>query len=246
MKTILVLLCATCIAFGQKKQVKIYTIGDSTMADKVDPDKNPEKGWAQLLPIFFNDNVVIDNHAVNGKSSKNFRDLKLWEKVYDQLQEGDYVIIQFGHNDMKDKDPARFTNPHSTYRHNFINYVRETREKGAIPIICSSIVRRKFNEHGTLIDTHGDYPLAARLVAEEFDVPFIDLQYYSELLEVKYGVEGSKNLHLHFAPNENEYFPKGLEDNTHLSVLGATEISRIFVNELKKINHPLSAYLKDL
>ncbi|WP_349677739.1 MULTISPECIES: hypothetical protein [unclassified Flavobacterium] len=97
--------------------------------------------------------------------------------------------MQFGHNDEKVADSARYTNPHTSYRYNLIRFVNDSREKGAIPILFSSIVRRNFNEQGVLVDTHGEYPLETRLVAQEYKVPFIDLQYYTELLETSYGPE---------------------------------------------------------
>jgi lysophospholipase L1-like esterase len=167
-----------------------------------------------------------------------------WKNVIDSIKPGNYLFIQFGHNDGKDTDPARYTNPQTSYRHNLINYIEESRAKGAIPIMFSSIARRKFNKEGVLLDAHGNYTLIARLVAQEMKVPFIDMQYLTENLEMKYGVEGSKKLHLHFAPDENAYLPKGLDDDTHLSVLGATEVAKLFVEDLKKQQLPLAKYLK--
>jgi lysophospholipase L1-like esterase len=228
---------------GQK--TTIYTIGDSTMADKIQPNENPETGWCQVLPSFFDLNqVTIDNRAVNGRSSKSFINENRWESVYDSLKKGDYVFIQFGHNDAKITDSTRYTNPHTSYRHNLIRFVTETRATGAIPILFSSIVRRNFNEQGVLIGTHGDYPLAMRLVAQEYQVPFIDLEYFSEILEQSYGPEKSRELHLHFKAGEHPYYPKGKSDDTHLSSKGATEIAKIAVRELKKLDLGLDKYYK--
>lgn len=228
----------------QAQSITIYTIGDSTMANKPNPEKNPERGWGQMLQVFFKDNVIIDNRAVNGRSTRSFRNLKHWEAVYNQLKPGDYVFIQFGHNDGKTTDPTRYTNPHSSYRHNLISYVNETREKGAIPILFSSIARRKFNEQGVLLDSHGAYTLETRLVAQDLNVPFVDLQYYTELLEESYGPEQSKELHLHYKAGENSYFQEGIDDNTHLSVKGATEIAKIAVKQLLLLDIPLSKMIK--
>lgn len=228
---------------GQK--TTIYTIGDSTMADKIMPNENPETGWCQVLPSFFDLNqVVIDNRAVNGRSTKSFINEKRWDSVYNSLQPGDYVFIQFGHNDAKVADSTRYTNPHTSYRHNLIRFVTETRAKGAIPILFSSIARRNFNEQGVLIGTHGDYPLETRLVAQEYQVPFIDLEYFSEQLEQSYGVEKSKELHLFFKAGEHPYYPEGKSDDTHFSRKGATEIATIAVRELKKLNLRLNAFYK--
>lgn len=242
--TFLVIGCKNTQLSDDDSSIVIYTIGDSTMANKPNPSENPERGWVQMLNQFFTDKVMIKNHAVNGRSTKSFRTLNNWQPILDSLQPGNYVFIQFGHNDGKDTDPQRYTNPQTAYRHNLIRYIEETRAKGAIPILFSSIARRKFNEQGVLLDSHGNYTLIARLVAQEMNVPFYDMQYLTELLEESYGVEGSKKLHLHFAINENNFIPEGITDNTHLSILGATEISKIFVNELKKQQHPLMKYLK--
>ncbi len=248
------ILCLTIFQSCKKQEKKeeiiqsnittIYTIGDSTMANKPDPLENPERGWCQILPQFLNESVVVENHAVNGRSTRSFINEKKWETVYHKLKKGDYVFIQFGHNDQKENSPKRYTSPHTAYRNNIIKFVKETREKEAIPVLFSSIVRRKFNEFGTLIDTHGAYPLETRLVAQEYNVPFIDLQYLTEKLEESYGVEDSKKLHLHYLPNKIPYYPKGKEDDTHLSVLGASEISKLAVDELQKNIVSFSAFIK--
>lgn len=226
------------------QNITIYTIGDSTMADKPNPDENPERGWCQLLPEFLNDKATVKNHAVNGRSTRSFIDEKRWDSVYNQLKKGDYIFIQFGHNDQKENAPARYTNPHTAYRNNLIKFVKEAREKEAKPILFTSIVRRNFNEEGTLIDTHGAYPLETRLVAQELDVPLIDLQYATEQLEESYGPEGSKKLHLHYHPNELPYDLEGKEDDTHLSVLGATEVAKLALEQLKEKVKGFETYIK--
>jgi len=223
----------------------LYLIGDSTMADKKNPDENPEHGWGQMLPELMNDEITIENHAVNGRSSKSFIGEGRWQTVYEKLKPGDFVIIQFGHNDQKIKSPDRFTNPFTEYRYNLEKYVKETREKGATPILMSSIVRRNFNEHGTLVDTHGEYPLVVRMVAKDLDVPFIDMQWLTEQLEVKFGAEESANLHLHFEPGEVSYYPNGKSDNTHLSEKGATLVASLALQEIAKKDLSLKKYIKE-
>ncbi|MEC8884315.1 MAG: rhamnogalacturonan acetylesterase, partial [Bacteroidota bacterium] len=154
-------LCLTLATFSvvsAQEKPTLYLIGDSTMADKKNPEENPEHGWGQVLPELLNDAIEVSNHAVNGRSSKSFITEGRWETVLETLKKGDFVFIQFGHNDQKFKDSTRYTNPFTQYRYNLERYVKETREAGATPILMSSIVRRKFNEHGTLEDTHGNYP----------------------------------------------------------------------------------------
>lgn len=245
MKRLFLLILMPLLFSGRspEKPVTIYLIGDSTMSDKPDPLNNPERGWGQMLPLFFAENVTIKNRARNGRSSKSFIDEGLWKAVYDSLQAGDYVFIQFGHNDQKDYDSTRFTNPYTGYRRNIEKFVRETREKGANPILFSSLVRRKFNEKGVLIDTHGPYPLVVRIVASDMDVPFIDLQLLSEELVLAAGPEKSKEYYLWIEPGVYEKFPQGKQDNTHLSVKGATEVARLATRELGKLNLPIRNYM---
>lgn len=230
-------------SYSQEKTT-LYLIGDSTMANKPDPEENPERGWGQMLPNLLNDSIVVKNHAVNGRSSRSFRTEGRWKAVFDSLQPNDYVFIQFGHNDQKEKDSTRYTNPFTQYRFNLERYVNETRSKGAIPILFSSITRRNFNEHGVLIDTHGEYPLVARMVARDLNVPFIDLQLLTEQLEISYGVEGSKKLHLHFKPGENNHRPKGVEDNTHLSVTGANLVAKLALTEIHNQQIDFKKFIK--
>lgn len=247
MKITWILLTITLIGLNlSAQQITIYTIGDSTMANKPNPEQNPERGWGQLLPEFFSRNVKIDNRAVNGRSTKSFIAEKRWEIIYDSLKKGDFVFIQFGHNDQKKNDPKRYTNPHTAFRYNLKQFIEQSLEKGAYPILFSSIARRKFSDEGTLIDTHGAYSMEARLVAKELNIPFIDLLYLTEQLEETYGVEGSKKLHLHYAPKEIPFYEEGKEDDTHLSVLGATEVAKLVVNQIKLLASSLKYEITDL
>ena len=223
----MIILLITSSCFAQK--TTIFSIGDSTMASKVNPAENPEHGWVQVLAPFFNSSIIIDNRAVNGRSTRSFLNENRWDSVCKILKKGDYVFIQFGHNDQKVEDPKRYTNPHTAYRYNLIKFVMDSRAKGATPILFSSIVRRNFNENGVLVDTHGDYPMETRLVAQQYNVPFIDLNYLTEKLEESYGMEESKKLHLHFKAGENSYYKQEKNDDTHLSNLGATEVAKLVI-----------------
>ena len=249
MKFISILALSVLAAFTRpaaEPEITVFMIGDSTMADKPDtPDVNPERGWGQLLPIFFNEKVEVRNYAVNGRSTKSFIDEGRWGKVLEELHSGDYVFIQFGHNDMKEADPSRYTNPYSGYRRNLEKFVAETRERGAFPVLLSSIVRRNFNEQGTLVDTHGAYPFVTRMVATEENVPFIDLQLKTEDYVNALGPEPSKKIYLWVEPGQYERFPEGKEDNTHLTLKGATEFARLAVEGIVELGLPLANYLKE-
>jgi unsaturated rhamnogalacturonyl hydrolase len=241
---LLILMFVPCILGSQlqSRPSHIFMIGDSTMADK-DPKAEPERGWGQELPTLFDDSVKISNHAVNGRSSKSFIDEGRWQIVLDSLQAGDYVIIQFGHNDQK-PDEARHADSRTTYKSNLEKYVKETRAKGAFPILCTSIVRRKFNEKGVLTDTHGDYPDTVRRVSKEFAVPLLDLQLKTKLLISELGPEKSKSLYLYASAGAYPNRPNGVQDDTHLNSEGAAEVARMAVEEMKALKLPLVNSLK--
>ncbi len=245
MKKILLILSTviSTLILAQKKPT-LFLIGDSTMANKENPDKNPEHGWGQVLPQFLTTGIEVQNHAMNGRSSKSFRTEGRWDKVEKQLKKGDFVVIQFGHNDQKLKDSTKFTNPHTQYRANLERYVNETRAKGATPILMTSIVRRNFNENGVLIDTHTDYPLVVRMVANDMKVAFVDLQLLTEQMEISNGPEKSKLLHLHFKEGDNPYYPKGKDDDTHLSKLGAETVAKLALKDLKSLKIGLEKFIK--
>ena len=122
-------------------RISVFLAGDSTMADKKEKDY-PETGWGQILPEFFNDYVTVYNYARNGRSSKSFIDEGLWDTILNHLQPGDYVFIQFGHNDQKFQDPRRYTNPFTAYRQNLVRFILDSKKKEAHPVLLTSIVRR--------------------------------------------------------------------------------------------------------
>ena len=232
------------ISLSAQEKPTLYLIGDSTMSDKKDPDRNPEHGWGQMLPELMTSDIIIENHAVNGRSTRSFISEGRWEEVKEKLRPGDFLFIQFGHNDQKIEDPERYTNPFTQYRANLEKFVKETREKGANPVLLSSIVRRNFNEDGVLVDTHGEYPLVTRMVSDDLNIPFIDLQLLTEQMEISYGPENSKKLHLHLEPGENDYEPEGMQDDTHLSRKGATLVASLALKELASQDHKLKKYIR--
>jgi acetyl esterase/lipase len=226
--------------------VDVYLVGDSTMADKPTPGTNPERGWGQLLPRFFDEHVAIHNHAVNGRSTKSFIDEGKWSAVEHALKPGDYVFIQFGHNDEKVEDSARYAAPYTAYRKNLERFVAESRAKGATPVLFTPIVRRKFNAQGTLGDTHGAYPLVVRDVARDLSVALVDLQTSTEDLVRSAGPEGSKKLYVWVAPGESKMYPDGHQDDTHLSVLGATRVAGLAAVAIARSGLPLRQFVRNV
>ena len=258
MKTTRIFLAAITLlvltsAFTMRKTVTVFMIGDSTMANKDTTGGKQERGWGMMLQQYFKSGVVVDNHAVNGRSSKSFIDEGRWDVVLSKMKPGDYVIIQFGHNDEK---PAadRHTDPGTTFDANLRRFVLESRARGGIPILCNAVVRRNFYRQvdssvddeslrnttyedekvnsDTLIDTHGAYLLSPRNVARELGVPFIDANRVTHDLEQGMGIEGSRRLHMWFRPGEHPSVSKGRKDNTHYNVYGATVVAGLLAEEI--------------
>ena len=255
-----------CSAFrADKPVVTVFMIGDSTMANKKLDGGNPERGWGMVLPGFFSEDIRIDNHAANGRSSRSFISEGRWEKVISKVKKGDYVFIQFGHNDEK-ADPTRHTDPGTTFDDHLRRYVNETRAKGGIPVLFNSIVRRNFvqpkdtsiskdvrrtpgeseppKEGTVLFDTHGAYLDSPRNVAKELRVAFIDMNKITHDLVEGLGPVESKKLFMFVEPDQVPAFPKGREDNTHLNVYGARVIAGLAVEAIGKAVPELAPYIR--
>lgn len=225
-----------------EREFTIFMIGDSTMANKKLDGGNPERGWGFVLPGFFSEEVVIENHAQNGRSTKSFIDEGRWETVRNRIKKGDYVFIQFGHNDEK-SDEKRHTDPGSTFDDNLRKFVNETREKGGIPVLFNSIVRRNFVD-GILTDTHGEYREAPRRVAQEMGVPFIDMNALTHEWVASLGDEKSRRYFMWVEPGQLACCPEGKKDDTHLNIQGAKTVAAIAVRELANAVPALKPYMR--
>ena len=204
-----------------QKPIKVFTIGDSTMAPK---SSATERGWGILFPQFVDASLVtVSNHAADGRSTKSFIDEGRWTTVVNQLSEGDYVLIQFGHNDEK-TDASLHTDPQTTYKQNLTRFVSETRAKGANPVLLTPIVRRIFGSDGNIVNEHEAYAEAMRQLAAELNVPLIDMTLLSAQYENIAGIVGSRALH--------EYFPGSEIDNTHLCQFGAYITARCVAEQI--------------
>ncbi|PZX49415.1 rhamnogalacturonan acetylesterase [Algoriphagus chordae] len=228
-----------------EEEITFFLVGDSTMADKPYAGSNPEKGWGQVFPLYFKEGIRFENHAMNGRSTKSFRDEGRWDVVMDRIKPGDYVIVEFGHNDQKINSEDRYAFADSTYRDNLIRYVEEVREKEGKPVLATPISRRSFDENGNLVDTHGRYSVVVREVAAEMEVPLFDLHMKTIEMIEQFGLEKSKELFLHYRPGDYSHFPEGREDNTHLSPTGAFKVSDLAVEELRRELPELVKFLKD-
>jgi lysophospholipase L1-like esterase len=243
MKRLLLLFFAS-LALQLAAAPHLHLAGDSTMANKERKAPNPEYGWGEMLPDYFSDPATIVNYAANGRSTKSFIDEGRWQKLVDALQAGDWVIIQFGHNDSKKEDPKRFTEPRGSYQENLRRFIADVRAKGANPVLATPVARRKWNDAGQLVDTHGDYPDALRAVAGEQKVPLLEMNKLTAALEEGHGVEGSKRLHLWIPAGAYERKPEGWQDNTHYTAYGADRVAALAVQEIIRLQLPLVELLK--
>jgi DNA sulfur modification protein DndE len=198
-----------------------------------------------MLQGFFDDGKVkIDNRAQNGRSTKSFINEGRWAAILDNLKKGDYVFIEFGHNDEKADKPAVYAAANTDYRNNLIRFIKDVRAKKAFPVLLTPVMRRRFDAAGNFEDTHGEYPDAVRKVAAEQKVLLIDMHRLSEALIKKFGAEDSRKLFLQLKPGENPNYPKGVEDNTHFSLFGAEEMAKLAIAEIERQKIPLRKYLK--
>jgi DNA sulfur modification protein DndE len=227
-----------------EKQIQVFLIGDSTLSTKK-PGDAPETGWGMVLQDYFEtDKVSVQNHAQNGRSTKSFINEGRWTAVLKDLKPGDYVFIQFGHNDQKDKDTTRFTTPNGDYRKNLIRFVKETQAKGGKAVLITPVMRRRFDEKGAFTDTHGEYPAAVKAVASELKVPVIDLHTKSGEVIKSMGSEASKELFMHLEGGVYARAPKGLIDDTHFSGYGASVMAGIVADGIKNQIPELAKSLK--
>lgn len=253
LSSIIVLLLAFFLLSSDKDIPTIYIIGDSTAAEKDISKGSTERGWGMVLQGFFDNGIRIENHAVNGRSSRSFYTEGRWKTVVEKLKPGDFVIIQFGHNDEKPK-PDRHTDVGTTFDAHLAQYVIETKSKGATAILMSPVARRNFYlqpekqeddellrnttlqgekvNSDTLVDTHGAYAKVAEQVARQYGAIYIDANRITHDIEQSLGVEGSRSLHMWIPAGLYDWAPKGRQDNTHYCVRGAHIVASALADAL--------------
>ncbi|MFI8188177.1 rhamnogalacturonan acetylesterase [Streptomyces sp. NPDC085946] len=209
-------------ATGHRTPRTLHLAGDSTAAQKY-TDAAPETGWGTALPFFLHRDRPVANHAVNGRSSKSFVDEGRLDAVLARIRPGDFLLIQFAHNDEKAADPARYTEPWTTYQDHLRLYVDGARARGARPVLATPVERRRFDADGNAVPSHGEYPAAMRALAGEEGVALLDVQALSLALWQELGPEETKT-----------YFnwTAGEQDNTHFAPLGAIAVARLVAREL--------------
>jgi lysophospholipase L1-like esterase len=200
----------------------LFIAGDSTAAQKY-ADAAPETGWGMALPFFLHEDVVVADHAVNGRSSKSFIDEGRLDVILEAIRPGDLLLVQFGHNDEKTADPTRYTEPWTTFQDCLRSYVHGARARGARPVLATPVERRKFDADGNAVPTHGDYPASMRALAADERVALLDIQARSIALWQRLGVEETKR-YFNWTATE--------QDNTHFNPPGAIAVARLVASGL--------------
>ncbi len=213
----------------------VHLMGDSTMAEKDLSGGNPERGWGMMFQNFLDDSVKVINYAQNGRSTKSFIDRGLWDKVKANLKPGDWLFIQFGHNDAKESDPERYAAPFGAYQDNLRLFVRTAKSMGARPVLLTPVARRWFKENGLDRNCHTDYPDAMAQVAQEENVPLLDITTATLDWLEGLGDEASR-----------QYFmiSTGKDDNTHTVASGARKVTEIICEKIKGQLPELAGHLR--
>jgi lysophospholipase L1-like esterase len=222
----------------------LHLVGDSTMADKPLDPPNPERGWGQALRAQLAEPERLLNHAANGRSTRRFLAEGRWHHVLSQLAPGDWVLIQFGHNDARLDDPARYAAPDSSYPQLLERFIQEARARGATPLLATPVVRRQFDPNGQLKDSHGAYPEAMRQLAQRLKVPLLDMTQASHALVSRLGEEGSRHLFMNLPPGQWARYPQGLTDNTHFTEAGAQAMAELALGEMRRVGVAVAGWVK--
>jgi lysophospholipase L1-like esterase len=224
------------------RKTTIFIAGDSTAAVKL-PEKRPETGWGEPFAHYLRSSAVLENRAINGRSTKSFLKQGHLASIESSIRPGDYLIIQFGHNDQKTEDPERGTNPYGDYQEYLLEYVSAARRHLATPVLFTPVTRRKYD--GSTIDplSVGEFPDAMKQFAERCQVPILDIHQATRDFFNSMGQEESAAYFLHLTPGESPNYPDGLEDNTHFNEKGAEAMAHLIAEEIKRSGLPLKNLL---
>ncbi len=223
-------------AFKSNGPITVYLIGDSTLSIK-EVKNYPETGWGMPFSWFFDKGVNVDDRAMNGRSTRSFVEENRWAPITDALKSGDYVLIQFGHNDEVSTKKTYTTEVEFVMY--LTKYVQETQAKGAFPVLITPVARRSFDQEGKAIDTHKVYAQLVRDLAKKLNIPLIDLTQKSMDLLQKLGKDNSEILYNHLIAGENPNYPNGKADDTHFNELGARKMAQLVLQGIKELKLPL-------
>lgn len=217
----------------------LFLAGNSTV---VDQDKEPWASWGQMIPAMLTDELIVANYAESGETLKAFRAERRLEKIWSMAKPGDYLAMEFGHNDQK--PGGNRLDPYTTYTQTLREWIAECRNRNIIPILVTPVNRRRFDSSGNLLNTLEEYPNAVRKLAKDEKTLLIDLNAMSKTLFESLGVEGSKHAFVHFPANSFPDQPEKLEDNTHFSTYGAYLLARCIAADLAQRPNALREFIK--
>ncbi|MDL2309629.1 rhamnogalacturonan acetylesterase [Parabacteroides sp. OttesenSCG-928-B22] len=218
--------------------ITVFLCGNSTV---VDQDQEPWASWGQMIPSFFDAPVAFANYAESGESANTFISAGRLKKALTQMKAGDYIFIEFGHNDQKQKGPGK--GAYYSYMTSLKTFIDEAVLRGAHPVLVTPTQRRNFDENGKIKDTHENYPEAMKWLAEKENIPLIDLHAMTRTLYEAMGVEESKKALVHYPANTYPGQTKELADNTHFNPYGAYEVAKCVTEGIKALNLPLARYI---
>ena len=234
------------LSVSAQEKIVLRLMGDSTMADKDISYENPERGWGQRLKSHVDGGVTVVNYAQNGRSTKSVQTLGIWDRVKNDLKKGEYLFIQFGHNDSKESDTTRYAAPFGAYQENIRKFIDHALAVGAKPVLFTPVSRRWFDPEGNLKrDCHGDYPAAVKQVAAEYGLPLVDANVITQQWLMSLGDEPSRKYYMWIEEGTNPKHPKGKVDNTHTNVAGARQIVNLLLPEIVKVIPELAQHVTD-
>lgn len=219
----------------------LWLCGNSTV---VDQDFEPWASWGQMIPRWFDDGVAVANYAASGWSVATLLRSARYKKLLHFLKEGDVVLVEYGHNDQKQRGPGKGAYYH--FATGLKQIIDEVRQRGATVVFATPTQRRNFDEDGRIQESHGDYPDAMRWVAQREEVPVVELHEMTRTFFETLGVEGSKRSLVHYAAGTFPGQAKELRDNTHFNDYGAYEVAKMVLAGMKQLQLPVCSHIRDI
>lgn len=217
-----------------EKITTIFLAGDSTVTDQ---DLEPWASWGQMIPQYFDSSIIVANYASSGYALSSFKNSNRLQKIKSQIKAGDYLFIEFAHNDEKIKGPENTA--WKSYSDLLVEFIQMAKNKEAFPVLVTPTQRRSFNTDGFLYETHGDFPDAMRLVAKKMNIPLIDITQKTTFMYETWGDDASRKAFVQYPANTFPNQTKALEDNTHFNAFGANEIALAVLQGIRELDLPL-------
>lgn len=243
MRAILLLaavLAPTLASAQPPSPARILIAGDST-AQGYGPERYPQSGWGQFLVCGLKPGSEVVNRARAGRSTRTFISEKRWDELMAETRPGDTVLIQFGHNDAAYEKPERFADATTTFRDNLLRMIWETRGRQAVPVLLTPVARRSFWDNGETRADFAEYSAVTRSLAASTGTALIDLEALSRQMIKAAGAQPARDLYLHYPAGRWPAFPKGIDDDTHFSEIGARRVADLVAGALAGLPVPAAA-----